>query len=69
MSKRVFDKLDKATREAREEYASHGVLADGTNMPFFGLVNVTLKIRHFVTEETFVMCQTNEDVILDMPFN
>ena len=32
MSKRVFDKLDKATRETREEYASHGVMADGTKM-------------------------------------
>ena len=68
MSKRIFDKLDRATRESREDYESHGVMADGTRMPFFGLVKVPLKIRHFATEVTFVVGETDEDIILGMSF-
>ena len=37
-------------------------------MLFFGLVKMTLKIRHFATEEPFVVGQTDDNVILGMPF-
>ena len=43
-------------------------MADGTKMPFYGLIKLTLKIRHFTTKEIFVAGQIDEDVILGMPF-
>ena len=68
LSKRVFDRLTRATRATMEAYDSHGVLADGTRMTFYGLIRLPLQIRHFSAEETFVVGQTDEDVILGMPF-
>ena len=68
MSKKIFDKLDKATRETVEPHESYGVTASGAKMPFFGLIKTSLKIRHFVTEETFVVGDSDEDIILGMSF-
>ena len=68
LSKRVFDKLSKATRATMEECESHGIMADGTRMLFFGLIKLTLKVRHLRIEETFVVGHTDEDAILGTPF-
>ena len=68
LTKRVFDRLPTALKQQLEPSNSHGVMADGTKMPFHGLIRLVLKIRHYSTEETFVVGQIDEDVILGMPF-
>ena len=68
LSKKVFDRLARGTRATLEPYDSHGVMADGTRMSFYGLIRLPINIRHFSAEETFVVGQADEDVILGMPF-
>ena len=68
MSKTVFDKLAKATRETIEPCEAFGTLADGGKLRFHGLVRTHLKIKHYNAEETFVIGQSDEDVILGMSF-
>ena len=45
-----------------------GTLADGGKQRFHGLVRTNLKIKRFNAEETFVIGQSDEDVILGMSF-
>ena len=68
MSRTIFEKLDKNTRESMEPCESFGTMANGARLEFFGLVKTTLKVRHFTTEETFVVGQSDEDIILGMSF-
>ena len=68
MSRKVYNKLDRTTRDSLEPYETYGVTASGAKMPFFGLVKTNLRIRHFSTEETFVVGNTDEDIILGMSF-
>ena len=55
MSKTVFDRLDRATREAVEPCEAFGTLADGGKLRLHGMVKTRLKIRHYQAEETFVI--------------
>ena len=68
MSKTVFDRLDKATREAVEPCEAFGTLADGGKLRLHGMVKTRLKIRHYQAEETFVIGRSDEDIILGMSF-
>ena len=68
MSKAVFDRLDKATRKSVEPCEAFGTLADGKKIKFHGMIKTNLKIRHYGAEETFVIGQSDEDIILGMSF-
>ena len=68
LSKKVFDKLDKATRETIEPHESYGIMASGAKMPFFGLIRTSLRIRHFATEEAFVVGKSDDHLVLGMSF-
>jgi hypothetical protein len=68
MSRKMFDTLPERVRRQLLESDSHGLMADGTQLPFYGLLTVTGKLRDVVFEETFVVSQISEDAILGMPF-
>ena len=68
LAKHVFDRLPERIRSQKQEYASHGLLADGTRLPFFGMIRLFVRLRQVKLEETFVVSQISEDAILGMPF-
>ena len=67
-AKHVFDRLPEHIRFQKQNYASHGLLADGTRLPFFGMIRLAIRLRQVKLEETFVVSQISEDAILRMPF-
>ena len=68
LSKQVFDRLPEKVRERVEDCTSHGLMADGTKLPFYGILQVTGRLRSVPFEEVFVVSQISEDAILGMPF-
>ena len=68
LARHVFDRLPERIRSQRQDYASYGLLADGTRLPFFGMVRLSIRLRQVKLEETFVVSQISEDAILGMPF-
>ena len=68
IGKHMFDKLPEHLRATKEEYTRHGLLADGTRLPFYGIIRLDVRLRQVKTREVFVISQINEDAILGMPF-
>ena len=68
LGKHVFDRLPERIREQKKEYSRHGLLADGTRLPFYGIIRLDIRLRQVKTEEVFIISQINEDAILGMPF-
>lgn len=68
LSKRVFDQLPPEVRETMQDCARQGYLADGSPLPFFGVIRLVGRIRSVPTEVDLVVSQISEDVILGMPF-
>ena len=68
LSKHVFDKLPEQMKHSLEESKSHGTMADGTKLPFYGMVKLPLRVREIKTREVFVVSCIKEDAILGMPF-
>jgi len=46
----------------------HGTLADGSCIAFYGIIELTGRVRDQTIQETFIVGQLNEDAILGMPF-
>ena len=63
LAKHVFDRLPERVRSQKQDYASYGLLADGTRLPFFGMVRLAVRLRQVKIEETFVVSQISEDAI------
>ena len=55
-------------RQGLQECHSHGVMADCTHMPFYGMISLELPLRDVKVKETFVVGAISEDAILGMPF-
>ena len=68
LSKHIFDRLPREIRAKKEDYAKHGLLADGTRLPFFGILQLDIRLSEMKTRETFIVSQIDEDAILGMPF-
>ena len=68
LGKHVFDRLPERIKKERNEYAKHGLLADGTRLPFYGIIRLNMRLRQVKTEEVFIISQISEDAILGMPF-
>ena len=68
LSKEIFDTLPRITKRQLQPLNSQGKMADGTPLPFSGLIRLKCKVRDVAVEETFVICRINEDAILGMPF-
>ena len=47
---------------------THGTMADGTQLPFYGAVQLEVRIKGLCLEEVFVVGRVSEDIILGMPF-
>ena len=68
LAKHVFDKLSPRVKIGLEECHSNGAMADGTQLPFYGVLKLPTRLRGLQTEETFVISRISEDAILGMPF-
>ena len=68
LAKHVFDRLPRRVKDQLEECETHGRMADGTKLPFYGVLRVPTRLRDVRIEETYVVSQLSEDAILGMPF-
>jgi len=69
LSWRLFDTLSARDQANLEPYeGEHGTLADGSCIPFYGVIELTGRVRDQVISETFIDSQLKEDAILGMPF-
>ena len=68
LSKHLFDKLPDKIKNTLEPCSSHGEMADGSELPFYGMIKIRGRLRKQRFEEVFVVSQISEDGILGMPF-
>jgi len=69
LSRRVFETLPHQDRDRVRPYTGeHGTLADGSCIPFYGIIELPGRVRDQAVQETFVISQLEEDAILGMPF-
>jgi len=69
LSRQFFDTLSTKVRNELEPYeGEYGTLADESCIPFFGIIELTGRVRDQAIQETFVVGQLKEDAILGMPF-
>ena len=64
LGKHVFDRLPPYARSQMEECDSHGVMADGTRLPFYGVLRAHIQLRDARAENAFVISQISGDAIL-----
>ena len=68
IGKHVFDRLPDRLREQVVQSDTHGMMADGTTLPFYGVIQLRSRLRELLIEEKLVVSRISEDVILGMPF-
>ena len=68
LAKKVFDQLPQRIQATKEEYVAHGIMANGARLAFSDLVQADFRVRQHHGDETFVVGDIDEDVILGMPF-
>jgi len=69
LSRQFFDTLSTKVRNGLEPYeGEYGTLADGSCIPFYGISELTERVRDQAVQETFIVGQLKEDAILRMPF-
>ena len=51
-----------------EESDSHGIMANGTQLPFYDVLRLPHRVRNVKAEEVFVVSRINKDAILSMLF-
>jgi len=69
LSRRLFDTLGARERASLEPYeGAHGTLADGSCIPFCGVISLPGSVRDQTIHKTFIVSQPKEDAILGMPF-
>jgi len=69
LSRRLFDTLNARDWANLAPYeGEHGTLADGSCIPFYGMIELTGRVRDQVISETFIVSQLKEKAILGMPW-
>jgi transposase InsO family protein len=68
MSRKFFDQLPIRIKEQMVRCDSNGSMADGTRLPFYGIIHINGRLRDAPFQDTFITSQISEDVILGMPF-
>ena len=68
LGKHVFDRLPERLRGCLVESDTHGMMADGTRLPFYGVIQLKIRLKELLIEERLVVSRISEDVILGMPF-
>jgi len=67
--RQLFDTLSARVRAEMEPYnGEYGTLADRSCIPFYGIIELTGRVRDQAIRETFIVSQLKEDAILGMPF-
>ena len=56
-SKRIFNRIPQHIQDQLTSCDTHGQMADGTKLPFYGVVQVPIKVRDVKLEEIFVVSQ------------
>ena len=69
LSKKAFNLLPTRIKKLLEENERFGFLANGSRLPFHGVVRLAGRVRDVPIEESFVVSEINEDAILDMPLH
>ena len=68
LSKKAFNLLPTRIKKLLEENERFGLLADGSRLPFHGVIRLAGHLRNVPIEESFVVSEINDDAILGMPF-
>jgi len=69
LSQHLFDTFSARDRTSLEPYkGEHGTLADGSCIPFYGVIDLTGRVRDQVISKIFIASQLKEGAILGMPF-
>lgn len=68
IAKSLFDRLPGKVKAQLKECDSHGLMADGTQLPVYGVLDVSGRLRNVKIDDTFVVGRISEDAILGMPF-
>ena len=68
LSKHVFDRLPEHIKSGLKAIDWPGLMADGTQLSFYGVLRLPLRVRDLKAEEVFVVSRINEYAILGMPF-
>jgi len=69
LSRRVFDTLSLRDKKGMRPYeGEHGTLADGSCIPFHGIIELTGRVRDQSIQETFFVSSLKKDAILGIPF-
>jgi len=69
ISRQLFDTLSAKVSSELEPYdGEYGTLADGSCIPFYGIIELTGRVRNQAIQETFIVSQLKENAILEMPF-
>jgi len=69
LSRRVFNTLPPKERRELAPYTEKpGTLADGSSIPFDGVIELTGRVRDQTVQEFFAISPVEEDAILGMPF-
>ena len=68
IGKHVFDRLSEGLRKQLVESDTHGMKADGTWLPFYGVIPVCIRLKELLIDEKLVVSRISEDVFLGMPF-
>jgi len=69
LSRQFFDTISVVIKKRLAPYeGGHGILAEGSCIPFCGIIELAGRVRDQNIQETFIIGQLNEDAILGMPF-
>jgi hypothetical protein len=68
MSKKFYDQLPTRIKDQMVHCDSNGSMADGTRLPFYGILPVNGRLRDAPFQDSFIISQISEDIILGMPF-
>ena len=55
VSRQIFDRLPKHIRDQRMQCDTHGEMANGARLPFYGAVQTPIRGRNVKLEEIFVV--------------
>jgi len=69
LSRRLFDTFSAKDQDNLEPYeGEHSTLADRSCIPFYGVIDLTGRVRDHVISETFIVSQVKVNAILGMSF-
>ena len=66
--KHVFDRLPEKLRERLVESYTYGMMANGTRLPFYSVIQQHIRLKELLIEKRLVVSRISEDAILGMPF-